>query len=402
MAESTGVGHGVPPAPQPQGQTETPAPQQAEGNISLLDYAKRKLRERDQGASEAEGSAPGDTQKPPSPPKAAPEPKSVLSQAAEPAIEAQESAPASEAEGQAQEETAAADTEASPAAEEDAEGEDALPDNAPEWMQKRMARFTRQKHELQRQLEEATAAQSSLRAELDQLKVADPQQGKTPAEPALPVVIARDDPAGHLTTEAQIDQVYDQARETRRWCMRHPNGGVFQVPDGKGGVTEREFTPDEVTTLREATEDDIEKHLPRRRQFIRNERAAIAEAVRRHPWLKDEKSPRVALMSEVIKGYPEIRLRPDWVNHTAIYARGLEVVQREWSEAEKALTPPRPKPGVPPVKIPGPSPSAPSKKGPVGVANAELAAAEKAYLADPSADNFARRSRARRKLEQTS
>jgi hypothetical protein len=393
MAEAIVAGDGAPPAPQTGELTKAPAEQQqAEGNVSVLDYARRKLRERDQ-AKPAEGQAKGEAQKQPSPPKAAPESKTVLSQAA---VEVQPT------EGE-QSAGAGQPSEEEPRQEPDtADGqsdEEALPDDAPDWMKKRMARFTRQKHELQQRLEQANAAQGAIRAELDQLKggKAQPQ----PSESPLPVVVAKDDPAGHFTNEAQIDQAFDQAREVRRWCMRNPEGGTFQVSDGKGGVTEREFSAQQVMALREAAEDDIEKHLPRRKNYLRQERALTIEALQQHPWLTDTKSPRLGLVRQLLTDYPEIRLRPDWARASAIFVRGLELVQHEQAEAAKAVNPPKPKPGPPPPKIPGPSPTAPRKQGPAVAAEGEIKAAEKAWSENPSQQNFARLHRARRQQQST-
>lgn len=407
MADAIGAGDGGPPAPPTQGQTAVtaaPAQQQAEGNVSVLDYARRKLREREQTTKPAEGQANGEPQKQPSPPKAAPETRPVLSQAAESATQrpGQVPAPAAARAPEAQEEPAPADQaetevpqESVPAEETEGapDGDDALPDDAPEWMQKRIARFTRQKHELQNQVE-------AMRAELAQAKGVNQPLAQSAPEPPLPVVVVKDDPAGHLVNEGQIDQAFDQARELRRWCMRNPEGGTFQVADGKGGVTEREFNAQQVTALREAAEDDIEKHLPRRREYLRQERTFTTDAVKAHPWLTDPKSPRVGIVRQLLADYPQIRLRPDWAQAAAIFARGLEVVQREQSEAVRAVTPPRPKPGPPPPKIPGPSPTAPRKQGPTGVADAELKAAEEAWALEPSSKNFARLHRARRQQTQ--
>src|SRR4029434_630396 len=176
-------------------------------------------------------------------------------------------------------------TEGEPAGESEPEQPEAdqdLPGDAPDWVRKRMARYTRQKGELERKLQETDGERQQLRTELERLKTSGA------ADPPLPVVIDHNDPASGVTSEQQLETMIDQARWLKRWCERNPEGGTLDVADGKGGVIPREFNSEQVRAMKESTEDDIEKHLPRRREFLRVQQALAQEALRDHPWLGDK------------------------------------------------------------------------------------------------------------------
>jgi hypothetical protein len=271
---------------------------------------------------------------------------------------------------------------------EQPEAESDLPEDAPDWIKKRIARFTRQKGDLERKLAEIEAEREMLRTAVDQAKS---------ATPPLPVVIDQSDPASQFVNEQQLDAAISQARHLKRWCERNPEGGTLQVPNGKGGYDQREFSAEQVQSMREAAEDDIVEHLPKRREHLRQEAAITAQAVREHPWLTDKVSPRMGLFRKVLDASPEIRLRPDWARVTAVFVRGLEAIE---AEGKAATAPPKPKSGAPPLKLPGPSASAPPKKGPLASGQAELAAAEKEWSEAPSQRTFARLQILKRQLRQ--
>ena len=123
--------------------------------------------------------------------------------------------------------------------------------------------------------------------------------------------------------------------------------------------------------------------------------------MRKHKWLTDSNSPRVAMFRKVIESDPSVRLRPDWAEVTAIFVRGLEVVDAE-SKAATNPALPKPKTGTPPPKLPGPSATAPPKKGPIAAGQAELAAAEKQWRDEPSSRSFARLQAVKKQLRESS
>jgi hypothetical protein len=356
----------------------------------VLDYARRKLRQRESTKPKANQSR-GVAQKQPSPPEAGAGPEPVLSQSAEISAESAGSEPPAAAEPQ--ESASQEPTQEEPGAQERDEGE--LPTDAPEWLKKRIARFTRQKHELERKIAEIDADRNALRGQVEEIKA-------TPPEAPLPVVVNETDPASQFATEQQLDVAARQARELKRWCERNPEGGTLQVPDGKGGYNAREFSPEQVATMREATEDDLEVHFPKRREYLRQEYTNSVQAIRMHPWLEEKASPRFQKFREALEAYPPIRLRPDWVNATAIFVRGLEVVEAEMKAAAQspAAQVPKLKSGSPPPKQPGPSATAPPRRGPIDTANAEVSAAEKEWKEKPDQRTFAKWQAAKRKLKQ--
>jgi len=266
------------------------------------------------------------------------------------------------------------------------------PEDAPDWYKKRIARFTRQKGELERRLADLEVDRNAIRSEFERRKSAGP------AEAPLPVVVDKSDPAGQFVNEAQLDQAANQARQLKRWCELNPEGGILQVPNKQGGYDQREFSAEQVQAMRFAAEDDLEQHLPKRREHLRQEQSITTQAVREHPWLTDKNHPRVAMFRKIIEADPSIRLRPDWARVTAIFVRGLEALE---TETKAAATPavPKPKVGTPPPKLPGASATAPPKKGPLAANQAELTAAEREWKETPSQRTFARLQAVKRQMK---
>jgi hypothetical protein len=393
MPDAIAAGDGAPPPAAPAAGIIDPPAQQAEENTSVLEYARRKLRQKREstGPKVVKGQSASPAQVPPptretqpAEPGTNPVPESDLSQAAE-------SANAEEAPAAAPEVPETSSEEPRPSETEGGDEQD-LPEDAPDWYKKRIARFTRQKGDLERKLAELETDRNAIRSEFERQKAAGP------AEPPLPVVVNQADPASQFVNEQQLDQAASQARQLRRWCELNPEGGTLQVPNKQGGYDQREFSAEQVREMRFAAEDDLEQHLPRRREHLRQEQAITSQAVRKHPWLTDKNNPRMALFRKVIESDPSIRLRPDWAEVTAIFVRGLEALDSE-SRAASAPSVPKPKTGTPPPKLPGPSATAPPRKGPIAAGQAELTAAEKAWSEAPSQRTFARLQAVKRQMK---
>jgi len=395
MPDEISAGDGAPPPAAPAVATP-PAP--TEGNASVLEYARRKLREREatgtKSAPKSRSQPKASAQKQPDAPETGTVSPTVLSQAA---AESEKSDGSDTSDASDKSDTAsseAAPEEPSASEEGEAAQDDlALPEDAPEWLQKRIARFTRQKGDLERKLQATETERQQLQSEVERYKSA-------PApEPPVPVVVSESDPASGIRNELQLEQAAIQARTLKRWCERNPEGGVLQVPDGKGGYSTREFTGEQVRAMKEATEDDLEQHFPRRREYLRAEQAHSSEALREFTWLTDRNSPQFAKFRKALADYPQIRLRPDWVSATAIFVEGLEAREARMKAAAK---PPvaKPKPATPPPKVLGAPTAAPPRTGPKGALEADLAAAEKAWKEKSDARNFARLQAVKRQLRE--
>jgi hypothetical protein len=375
MADQTPVGDGAPPQAAPPAAPTAPAETASGGdlggNVSIAEYARRKAEQaKATKAKPVKRQTEAVVQKQPDAAPAGSEKSEVLSQ---------------EAEGESGEADAVSEAEAPEAAEETATEEPAddsdIPEDAPEWVPKRIARFTRQKVELEKRLAEADGERQQLRGEVERLK------SSGAGDPPLPVVVDHNDPASGITNETQLEQTYNQARWLKRWCERNPDGGTLEVANGKGGIDAREFSAEQVRSMREAAEDDIEQHLPRRREYLRTERSMAQEAIKEHPWLTDKASPRLERFKQVIAAYPPLRLRPDWVRAAAVFVRGLEAVE---AEAKAGTAPATAKPKTPPPKVIGAPRSAPPRSTPGTALKGQLATAEKEWRENPNQRTFAR------------
>ena len=387
MPETIAAGDGAPPTVAPAAVSPPASP--TEGNASVLEYARRKLRQREATGAKTvprkREQAAGATQNQPGAPEASPEKPVVLSQAA---VEAEPEKPdlsdRSEQDPSEAATIAPETTQEEPSASDAGDGGDdlSIPEDAPDWLQKRIARFTRQKGDLERKLQAAEAERQQLKGEVDRYK------SIPPPEVPLPVVVNPNDPAGNILNETQLEQAHREARFLRRWCEDNPEGGTLQVADGKGSYQTREFSPEQVRTMKRAAEDDLEEHLPKRREYLRAEQASTAEALKEFPWLSDQSTPQFRLFKQALANYPTIRLNPDWAKATAIFVEGLEARQARLVAAAKP--PALPKIKNAPPKVPGAPASAPPRVGPQGAIDAQIAAAEKEYKATPNVKTFAR------------
>lgn len=382
MAEDNPAGHGAPPpaAATPAAAITAPADTtgDAGGNLTIAEYARRKAAAaKVTGVKPAKGQEAA-VQKQPDTAEPGPDKSEVLSQAAGESERPEAAAP-DQTPAEAEPEPGQPQEEASPSPTEGEGIDETLPDDAPEWVQKRIARFTRQKGELERKLQEADVERTRLLGEVTQLKG---------SAPGLPVVIDQNDPASAITTEEQLNQTVTQARALKRWCERNPDGGTLEVADGKGGITPREFTAEQVRAMRESAEDDLEEHLPRRREYLQLHRAITQEALKDFPWLTDKSAPkRMELFNQVLANFPAVRLRPDYVRAVAIFVRGLETV-----EAERNGLPamPKPKTAAPPPKVVAAPKTAPPRTSAGNAIRNQITTAEKEWQENPNHRTFAR------------
>jgi hypothetical protein len=128
------------------------------------------------------------------------------------------------------------------------------------------------------------------------------------AAPAAPVAATAEQPLAGVDDEAALEQRLDQARALRRWALRHPQGGV--ILDDKGN--EIEISEDRAASMLAESEDILEKHGPKRREFLQARAAAKQQEVTIYPWLKDPKSPGTVLIEGALKRHPVLReLFPD-------------------------------------------------------------------------------------------
>ena len=201
----------------------------------------------------------------------------------EPSTEGDEEA---EAEGESTDETEPAHAEAeADAADEPEEGQ------KPNWYQKRLAKWSRQKDRLQDEIDE-------LKEQLAR-KQETPEAQPQPAQPGRDVF-------GNIEDVGELQRIVELQRQVRDWCMENPEGMV--VNEGK--EDEKTVTPEEVRkTLIGATR--IIEDAPRKAAEIQARQQWRAFAQDEWPELFDKKSEIYQTSQQFLEKYPAVAQNPN-------------------------------------------------------------------------------------------
>lgn len=222
----------------------------------------------------------------------------------------------------------------------------------------RLQRRTRQRDQARQELERT-------KTELAELKRKGAQQ-----QPEVP-----QGPAGDFAELGNdLNQIERRLQEAQGY-VKTANDLLDDLRDDPEGVAQRlqaagvkldEYTPAAIRKyLKEVRDQEsrVVEAVPRRKEFLQKEAAAINRAREIMPELADPNSDRFKAVSEVIRQYPQLRQRPDWAFHATIYAMGHEAFAKmQGGGAAPAAAAPKPAPKAtpPPPKLPGASTAQPA------------------------------------------
>jgi len=196
------------------------------------------------------------------------------------------------------------DTESESADSEEAEADPDLSqfsEKAQRKIQKRIDRLTREKKETEERLQ---AVQAKYDARLEQLEARLQQREEVKGELSLQERIDR------ITEPNELQKLYNEARETKRWADRHARDEVVEISG-------RELSADEVLAIKEAAEDALERDIPKRVEFLRAKAHWDAKAAEFFPGLDDPstefgQSYRALMSNEkfanVFKELPDVKI----------------------------------------------------------------------------------------------
>lgn len=144
--------------------------------------------------------------------------------------------------------------------------------------------------ELRTEAEVAAKRLATVEAELEEVRT----QAKTP------MVATRESPLADIVDEAGLERIADRAYELRSWARRHPEGGSFG---------DQEIPAEKVVDLLDDAEAMIERHVPKRREWLRQRAEAEVAAVRAVPALKDKTSEVSVAVEAFLRKHGHERLR---------------------------------------------------------------------------------------------
>ena len=175
----------------------------------------------------------------------------------------------------------------------------------PKGVKKRIDKLVAKRREAEQEVER-------MKAELERLS----QEASQPAQARE----IRKNPYANLNTPEAIQAEAEKAKQIRRWCEMHPDGGV--VTDAQGNETE--YTAEQVRDIKVKAMDALEEHLPAQYAYLNNFRQVEEVASKEYPWWKDKSSKERQIAEAFMKHFPEITRFPDYKMVLGDYVRGMK------------------------------------------------------------------------------
>ena len=219
-------------------------------------------------------------------------------------------------------------------------------DSLPEGVKKRFAKLTAKRREAEEALADTRREMESLREEVESLR--------TRSQPT-PAAVPGQNPFQHLTKQSDVEGEIRQARQVRRWCEENPDGAVVKGPDGK----EREYTAEEIRSIKLNAIDALEEHLPKQLSYIAELHKYDNAAEQVFPWWRERASPIRQQAEQLLAQAPELKRFPNYKMFLGDYLLG--VAYREQQSKAKAQKAPIKRAPAQPTK-PSPQPPAADPK----------------------------------------
>jgi hypothetical protein len=170
-----------------------------------------------------------------------------------------------------------------------------------------------------------------------------------------------------LNSIPEVEAEYKRAVDVLMWCEDNPDGGEIQGPDGQI----IELTDKQVRAMKKAAIRNKEVELPARFQYLQQQQAALPQIVQSFPWINKPESQEYQAAQAVLRDFPEIRRRPDYLHVVGVFVEGLKAFTERSSAAKTAA----------PIKR---APAQPSVKAPPAQPKDDTVRAKKAFLQDTS------------------
>ncbi|MGA1375867.1 MAG: hypothetical protein ACO32S_04585 [Steroidobacteraceae bacterium] len=206
-------------------------------------------------------------------------------------------------------------------AEEPAQAED---DGLPKGVQKRIDKLTARNRESEAKAKELEAKVAELEAKLNQAPAVD----ETPIRPTP------DNPYLHLQSQKDVEAAFAEAKRVKRWCEMNPDGGVVKGADG----TEKEYTAEEVRSIRLNAADAIDDYLPKQLSYVQARAQIDPQAEATYTWWKDRSSKEYQTANQMLQVFPELRKFPDYKMVVGDYIRGAQVREAEYAKQKSATS----------------------------------------------------------------
>ena len=161
-------------------------------------------------------------------------------------------------------------------------------------VQKRINKLVAQKKEAAAKAEALERELNDARTKLEALE----QQAAAPQ-----ASVVADNPFADIWDEGKLSEEYKKARELKRWCEDNADGCEI------GG---KEYSSDDIKSIRRKVEDALDVHIPSRHQFLTNYKQLKPVAEQAYPWWKDRSNQTYAEAQQVLRQMPQLAAFPDY------------------------------------------------------------------------------------------
>jgi hypothetical protein len=255
-----------------------------------------------------------------------------------------------------------------PDAQDADEGEEAeeSEDRTQAAINKRIGKLTSQKKLAEEQRREVETRLSKVEQENSKLQELLDKQGTDR--------LAASDPLAGVMTQRELTNQTKQFRAMKRWATRNPDGGEYELPDGKTV----EYDSDQAEQLLNYAEDMLDEEIPRREQWLADHSKMDGMVSNHFPAWNESSSDQYAQYQDILRQMPELKRFPNYKQLVGVFYKGLEVYNQELT-ADAPPSKPKPKKvskSASPTKVTSPS-SAPPPANSAGTGKA-LSQAEQA------------------------
>jgi len=251
---------------------------------------------------------------------------------AAPAKEEQQAEPEVETEEPIVDSEVEAEEEAVQPAEEESEAEES---SLSRGVQKRINKLVAAKKAAQAELEAQKARLSELQKELETAKSSVPTER-----------VDVSDAVERLSSLEEVRKERQVALNLLLWCERHPEGGTMTFADG----TDRDFTMEEVQTMKIEAIKRKEIDLPAREQYLQQQAYVEGEVVKDFPWWNKPETEEYRTAQQILREFPELKKRrADWKHVAGLLVMGIQAYGERKAQ-KKSAAPIKRAPAQPAVK----------------------------------------------------
>jgi flagellar biosynthesis/type III secretory pathway chaperone len=231
----------------------------------------------------------------------------------------------------------------------DPEEDEAARRDWPGKAKRRVSQLTKQKKDLQTQLDEANRLLAERETELASAKTAEPAP-PPPAEPepapAEPAATAQPVVGGMVTAEEmRLSEEISTLNRALKKIRENPNG--LDVNGQSLSAEDLLELHDEYISSLSAAKGELRKHRSDMAAYGQRLNAAAAQA---HPWLKNKADPRTVILEKIVRNYPGAQAFPGFRKVLAdaiAYEAIQEQARKGAAPAARSTAPPPRQPARP-------------------------------------------------------